>query len=779
NWHEAINALDKAIEIAVHFNQGKLEATGRQTKAELLLDLGRYDEAEELTNRCRVLAERDSDKLIESYSLRILGGIHLGRGRIDLAVDALKQALRLSTSLRDVTGIVLADILLAECNIQDKAIEQADEYVESAHGRLKEEKSKSLILSGMIQRVHGRVQAAAGDYVEAKNHLSQSLSVFATTAIPYELARSHEAMGLLLRDLGDIKGAKSHLTDAFEIFKLLGAAPGSERTQAVLNSIRSDSQGVQSHPSLHGVTYVPGETSTGQSSSDAQTAGALAIQNDVALMQRLIEASGSRDLLLQELAAVVYECLSVEVVMVCRYGESGTAQLIASEGITVPQAERLCSELNCSFERSDGARDGASIVHINSAIDRPDRQTEAAPLFLYIKPASQVSVKRLQPLIKQVELGLETCLLRASSTAAGSLTAARTAKVVMPGFIVGSPLMFDVLDKIHKIRTSDVTVLITGESGTGKELVARAIHAESARARAIFLPFNCTATPRDLIESQLFGHRRGAFTGAVGNYPGMVRAAEGGTLFLDEIGDLALEVQPKLMRFLQESEIQPLGETKPQRVDVRVLAATNSDLERAVEEGRFREDLFHRLNIIRIHVPPLRERREEVPVLASFFLEHFASRSGNNGLALSQDGLAALSAHDWPGNIRQLRNEIERATAYASGNAVITASDLSPEVRASAGRRRQPDGIRRQDRSTDGRQNGHFREVGSLPGVSGAAEARPGPIKLKEAVAAVEQRLILEALGRNKNNLSQTAIELGLSRRGLRMKLAQFGIERG
>ena len=144
-------------------------------------------------------------------------------------------------------------------------------------------------------------------------------------------------------------------------------------------------------------------------------------------------------------------------------------------------------------------------------------------------------------------------------------------QTIMPGFIIGSASMFDVIDKIYKIRTSDVTVLITGESGTGKELVARHIHGQSARARAIFLPFNCTATPKEIIDSQLFGHRRGAFTGATANYPGIIKAADGGTLFLDEIGDLALEVQPKLMRFLQEGEIQPLGETKPLRVDVRIL----------------------------------------------------------------------------------------------------------------------------------------------------------------------------------------------------------------
>jgi DNA-binding NtrC family response regulator len=341
----------------------------------------------------------------------------------------------------------------------------------------------------------------------------------------------------------------------------------------------------------------------------------------------------------------------------------------------------------------------------------------------------------------------------------------------MPGFVVGSAAMFDVIEKIYKIRTSDVTVLITGESGTGKELVARHIHSQSARARAIFLPFNCTATPKEIIDSQLFGHRRGAFTGATTNYPGIIKAADGGTLFLDEIGDLSLEVQPKLMRFLQEGEIQPLGETKPGRVDVRILAATNADLERAVEEGRFREDLFHRLNIIRIHVPPLRERVEEIPVLAGHFLESCCSRSGKQGITLTQNAVDALIGYDWPGNVRQLRNELERVVAYAADGARVTAADLSPEVLHP---RRQPAGTGVQQFRSAAAGNGAHSGQTAPRTVGGN-----GGMKLREATAALERELIQEALKRNRYNLSRTATDLGLSRRGLRLKLSQLGLARG
>ena len=192
-----------------------------------------------------------------------------------------------------------------------------------------------------------------------------------------------------------------------------------------------------------------------------------------------------------------------------------------------------------------------------------------------------------------------------------------------------------VAEQIQRLQGNDLTVLITGESGTGKDLVARAIHAGSPRSGNMFLPYNCTSATRELADSQLFGHRRGSFTGAVADQPGVLRTALGGTLFLDEIGDLPLDVQPKLLRFLEQGEILPVGDTRPQRVDVRVVAATNADLEQRVAEGKFREDLFYRLSVIRIHVPPLRERREEIPHLSTFFLREACERLGKPGVRLS------------------------------------------------------------------------------------------------------------------------------------------------
>src|SRR5690606_32793022 len=259
-----------------------------------------------------------------------------------------------------------------------------------------------------------------------------------------------------------------------------------------------------------------------------------------------------------------------------------------------------------------------------------------------------------------------------------------TSSSLMPGFIHSSPAMTSLVEEVYKIRSSDVTVLVTGESGTGKELVSRAIHTISTRKDKVFVPFNCTAVPKELAEGHLFGFRKGSFTGAVNDSPGMIRSADGGTLFLDEVGDLPLDVQPKLFRFLQEGEIQPLGEKKPIKVDVRVIAATNMPLEEKVAEGTFREDLFYRLNVIRLRVPPLRERRSEIPPIVSYYIDHYSKRFGKRDIVFTPETIDLMMVCNWEGNVRQLCNEIQRIVARAVDNDIITPEHLSPELRQTA-----------------------------------------------------------------------------------------------
>jgi hypothetical protein len=244
----------------------------------------------------------------------------------------------------------------------------------------------------------------------------------------------------------------------------------------------------------------------------------------------------------------------------------------------------------------------------------------------------------------------------------------------IPGFLAASPAMRKLRAELSRLVGSNATVIITGESGVGKEVVARAIHDLSDRSGKAYVAFNCATVPRDLFEGQLFGYRRGAFTGATTDHPGVIRAATGGTLFLDEIGELPLDIQPKLLRFLENGEIFPLGERRPLRVDVRVLAATHRNLSDLVRSGKFREDLYYRLQVVPIVVPPLRDRREDVPVLARHFLRE-QTRHGEPPV-LAPDALASLTAHSWPGNVRELRNVIERATAFSPTPSVLRAEHL-------------------------------------------------------------------------------------------------------
>jgi len=312
--------------------------------------------------------------------------------------------------------------------------------------------------------------------------------------------------------------------------------------------------------------------------------------------------------------------------------------------------------------------------------------------------------------------------------------------------------MTRLVDEVHKIRSSDVTVLVTGESGTGKELVARAIHALSSRREKVFVPFNCTAVPKELSEGYLFGYRRGAFTGAVRDSDGVIRAAAGGTLFLDEIGDLPIDVQPKLLRFLQEGEIQPLGEQRPTKVDVRIIAATNTDLEEMVAQGRFREDLYYRLNVIRLRVPPLRERRSEIPAIVTYYLNHYAAKFGRKDIQIAPAANDLLMVGDWPGNVRQLCNEVQRLVARAEDGLLIDVEHLSPELR----------------RMSTPIASASFTTLAA--GGSGVTVPLQNTT-LAEALAEVERRMIAAALRKHNGNISRAARELGLTRRGLYLKL--------
>ncbi len=315
------------------------------------------------------------------------------------------------------------------------------------------------------------------------------------------------------------------------------------------------------------------------------------------------------------------------------------------------------------------------------------------------------------------------------------------------GHIIGkSRAMREVFDLIEKVAFSRSNVLVTGESGTGKELVARAVHDRSPRAQGPFLAVNCGAIPANLLESELFGHVRGSFTGAEKDRPGLFRQAEGGTLLLDEVGELDQSLQVKLLRVLQERRIRPVGSDREEPVDVRVIAATNRDLGELVREGHFREDLYYRLNVIQIRVPPLRERREDIPLLVEFFSRKYSEESGKSVKGFSPDAMKKLMEYSFPGNVRELENLVERAVILASGD-WIEAEDVVGGEQASP-----------QDSLTLERLQ---REGWSLD----------------DALAHVELGLIREALEQSGGNRTEASRRLGISFRSLRYRLDKLGIE--
>jgi DNA-binding NtrC family response regulator len=310
-----------------------------------------------------------------------------------------------------------------------------------------------------------------------------------------------------------------------------------------------------------------------------------------------------------------------------------------------------------------------------------------------------------------------------------------------------SPAMERVYLLIRKAAPAEGRVLVTGENGTGKELVARAIHENSRRKAAPFVKLNCAAVPHELIESELFGHERGAFTGAVAARKGKFEAANGGTLFLDEVGDMPPSMQAKLLRVLQEGELERVGGAETLRVDVRVIAATNKDLAKEIEAGRFREDLYYRLNVVPIHVPPLRERRGDIAALCASFLAEACARNGKRPLRLSREALAALEAHDYKGNVRELKNLVERLAILSDG----------PEV-------------------------GSEDVAHSLPAARPASGTSPRYVPGKtfhEMVEDAEREIILAALARSKDNVTETARALALERGHFYKKMKALGLRRG
>jgi DNA-binding NtrC family response regulator/tetratricopeptide (TPR) repeat protein len=568
---------------------------------------------------------------------------------------------------------------------------------------------------GEFLRLRGALHAAADRLSEAYHDIAQSASVFELIGEGYQRGLSHFALGRLASRVGARSQAEHQFALAASMFNSLGAARDLVETQKAAAQLPVTEA---SNP----LSYIDG---------------------DDAVVRRLVDAAAFPELLCHETAAAVCDTLDADCAVVFVAPQGGDLRLVAWTGGDADRARAIAS-------RAVGRSHGTGWV-----ISQQTGRDLDGPRFVAIlspRPIADPLRRRLRMIAAIAAQGFELCTARQRPAAPAEIAYEQPLEPLLPGFLCASPAMMRVVEQIQRLQGNELTVLITGESGTGKELVARAIHVGSLRSSAVFLPYNCTTTTRELADSQLFGHRRGSFTGAVNDQLGLVRTALGGTLFLDEIGDLPLDVQPKLLRFLEQGEIMPIGETRPQRVDVRVIAATNADLEQRVAEGKFREDLYYRLTVIRILIPPLRDRREEIPHLTSLFMREISERLAKPDVFLTPDTLELLAQYWWPGNVRQLRNEIQRLVALSRAGQGIGPEHLSPEI-SSAGIRQHT--------------------VGQGPGPS----VRVPVTSLAAAVDGLEREIIEATLHQSSGNISEAARTLGLTRRGLYLKLRRLGFE--
>ena len=693
-----------------------------------------------------MLSSIESGEWAEVSTLITIGRSHLMKNQVNQAVKVLSRAVEICERSGDNHYISEARLWLSEAYLRRGDISRASALVETVRSILVE--SAQIKWWGLMMRMAARIEASKGHIASAIQSLGQSTSIFEIRGSAYDIAVNRVALGELLERQERIAEATREVEMALEVFQRLGAESDEQHAKKRLLALKQAQALAISRPSAHMPTI--GNAASAALPTFLQGPDLVSLI-DGFMTRRLVQAAVFRELLLHDLASIIRRQANSRAALVAEV-DGDSLKLNASVGldeIEKTEAIRFLRTLTPEEQRSH------FVYPFNDSL-------RASYLLYVIAPRSErflTGTISLEPLLDLVKLSLEVESQRSKSRRTQVFDPARLlSQVALPGFICASRALSLVLEQIHKIRSSDVTVLITGESGTGKELIARAIHASSSRRFKTFLPFNCSAAPKDMIESQLFGYKKGAFTGAIANNEGVVRAAERGTLLLDEIGDLPLELQPQLLRFLQEGEVHPIGESQPQKVDVRVIAATNSELERAVSEGRFREDLFHRLNVIRIQVPPLRQRREEIPALINYYLTLYQKEAAKSEIMLSEEAMDLLVVYDWPGNVRQLCNEARRIVAYSESRTIVTEEALSAEI---------------------------VKATRELEAASTVAAKKPAESRgtlsasrtLADAINEVERQMIQDALRRSSGNIARAAKELGLTRRGLYMKMDRLNFK--
>jgi DNA-binding NtrC family response regulator len=472
---------------------------------------------------------------------------------------------------------------------------------------------------------------------------------------------------------------------------------------------------------------------------------------------RLQDAAFSKDFLFYELTTILHESFAVGAAVVLRRDADGQLSPQRFRGCDAGRAARIGEALS----KADGG------WHLIAGADHLFHRFSdgGEELVVWVdKGDATLKPEVLASLCRHVELTLALNRQQPGGVSRVSRESGRDRETEM---VYKSATMHAVVEQIKMLRDSRTTVLLLGESGTGKELAARAVHQYSARSEKPFIAYNCSSIPRELVESIMFGHRKGAFTGAQQDSVGIIRSADGGTLFLDEIGEMPLEIQPKLLRFLENGEVHPVGTAAAVKTNVRVVAATNQDLSKMVTEGRFRADLWYRINTVTITLPPLRERREDIPLLITHLLRRFSADEGKHGISLSDRLLEELMRYGWPGNVRELANVIKKIVVFTPSGSMVEPFRLAPHIR------RPPSSD-----TTAGPDAAPLRPDEAGPDDELSRLGDLSKLTLVEAMSELELKMVKLALAHHNNNISRAAVTLGLSRYGLQRKLKRLSDRR-
>lgn len=742
-WAAAESRAQQALGLARAAGDRMKEGTYTETLGVLRAHQGRINEANEMLRFSLMRAREMGSKKDETQSLRSLSRLWLMARNMHLSLTYAREARDVAREINDERLASEATLLLVEGYRRSDKWMPAEDWANIAQSELVH--LPYPYLDAILQRNVASFISRRRDPSKGERLFQQTEEAFRSMNATYQVAVTvfEHAESLVRR--GEYPAAHERFREAATQFREMGAQLDAERadTEAQRAAERMAAWQIPPAPSIN------------------------LIPPDVApLITQILNAASGRERLLRELMFAAKSALAADSAAIFAADDDG--QLYAQATIDLDErgrerAARAVAQHLATKGREAGtnAAESGALGLSSSAMPRgsldefcrllaPRRNGGAFVLYLHAPaPLSDRRREILDALTGCVRVALQMIDLRTDMKRAKPFNAMAlpSAAGLFPNIIATSFAMRDVLSRMERLKDSDATVLVLGESGTGKEVIARALHEESHRRDKVFLPFNCTAAPRELVESQLFGHRRGTFTGAVNDQRGIIRAAEGGTLFLDEIGDLSPEVQPKLLRFLQGGEIMPLGEA-PLKVNVRVIAATNRDLELDTREGRFREDLFYRLNTFVIKVPPLRERPEDIPLLASYYFEEMCRRNNRQLSGITPEAMSYLVGYQWPGNVRQLRSEIERIVVFAEDGQSVGAESLSSDI------------LRAAIAPSPVRFHLDFSE----------------PIDFKKLMLDIERQLLTEALTRQSGNMTRAAGLLGLSRQTLNYKLRRFDI---